>query len=47
MGSMKNTSKDDAVKDFYTPDEARSFSRKYLDEHPEVVKAIESSMTKW
>ena len=47
MGSMKNTSKDNAVKDFYTPDEARSFSRKYLDEHPEVVKAIEHSMTKW
>lgn len=47
MGSMKNTSKESAVKDFYTPDEARSFSRKYLDEHPEVVKAIEHSMTKW
>ena len=47
MGSMKNTSKDSAVKDFYTPDEARSFSRKYLDEHPEVVKAIEHSMTQW
>ena len=47
MGSMKNTSKDNAVKDFYTPDEARAFSRKYLDEHPEVVQAIESSMAKW
>ena len=47
MGSMKNTSKDNAVKDFYTPDEARAFSRKYLDEHPEVVAAIEHSMAKW
>lgn len=47
MGSMKNTSKDNAVKDFYTPDEARAFSRKYLDEHPEVVAAIEQSMAKW
>ena len=47
MGSMKNTTKENAVKDFYTPDEARSFSRKYLDEHPEVVRAIEQSMAKW
>ena len=48
MGSMKNnTSEDGMVKDFYTPEEARSFSRKYLDEHPEVFKAIENSMLKW
>ena len=48
MGSMKNnTGNEGAVKDFYTPDEARSFSRKYLDAHPEVVEAIERSMTQW
>ena len=47
MGSMKNTSKDNAVKDFYTPDEARAFSRKYLDEHPEVVQVIERCMAQW
>lgn len=48
MGSMKNTTGNEgAVKDFYTPEEARSFSRKYLDEHPEVFKAIENSMIKW
>jgi hypothetical protein len=48
MGSMKNTTGNEgAVKDFYTPEEARSFSRKYLDEHPEVFKAIENSMMKW
>ena len=48
MGSMKNnTSEDGMVKDFYTPDEARSFSRKYLDEHPDVYKAIVNSMPKW
>ena len=48
MGSMKNnTSEDGMVKDFYTPEEARSFSRKYLDEHPEVFKAIENSMLRW
>ena len=48
MGSMKNIdSKDNGVKDFYTPDEARSFSRKYLDEHPQVYQAIVNSMPKW
>jgi hypothetical protein len=48
MGSMKNsTSEDGMVKDFYTPDEARSFSRKYLDEHPDVYKAIVNSMPRW
>lgn len=48
MGSMKNnTNESGMVKDFYTPEEARSFSRKYLDEHPEVFKAIENSMPKW
>lgn len=48
MGSMKNTTGNEgAVKEFYTPEEARSFSRKYLDEHPEVFKAIQNSMTKW
>lgn len=48
MGSMKNnTNENGMVKDFYTPDEARSFSRKYLDEHPDVYKAIVDSMPKW
>ena len=48
MGSMKNpTGNEGAVKEFYTPEEARSFSRKYLDEHPDVFKAIQNSMTKW
>ena len=48
IGSLKNNySSESSVKEFYTPEEARSFSRKYLDEHPEVVKAIENSMAKW
>ena len=48
MGSMKNTTGNEgAVKEFYTPEEARSFSRKYLDEHPDVFKAIQNSMPKW
>lgn len=48
MGSMKNTaSADNGVKDFYTPEEARQFTRKQLDENPQIVKAIENSMRKW
>lgn len=48
MGSMKSNSATEAnVKDFYTPEEARKFSSKYLDEHPEVEAAIKRSMPKW
>jgi hypothetical protein len=48
MGSMKsNGGTDSALKDFYTPEEARKFSPKYLDEHPEVEAAIKRSMPKW
>lgn len=48
MGSMKsNGGTDSAVKDFYTPEEARKFSPKYLDEHPEVEAVIKQSMPKW
>lgn len=48
MGSMKNTaSADNGVKDFYTPEEARQFTRKQLDENPRIVKAIENSMREW
>jgi hypothetical protein len=47
-GSMKNNTSDDGtVKDFYTRDEALKFSRKDLDKNPELVKAIEASMSKW
>ena len=48
MGSMKNNnSADNGVKDFYTPEEARKFTRKELDENPALVAAIESSMKRW
>lgn len=48
MGSMKNTtSADNGIKDFYTPEEARQFTRKQLDENPRIVKAIENSMREW
>ena len=48
MGSMKNSeSGDKGVKEFYTVEEARKFSRKELDANPELFKAIERSMLKW
>jgi hypothetical protein len=48
MGSMKNSNSDDSgVKDFYTPEEARRFTRKELDDNPALFAAIEKSMQKW
>lgn len=48
MGSMKNSnSGDGGVKDFYTPEEARKFTRKELDANPALFAAIEKSMQKW
>ena len=48
MGSMKNSTEDDnGVKDFYSFEEASKFSKEYLDKHPDVYKAILSSMTQW
>lgn len=48
MGSMKNnTSADIGVKDYYSPEEARKFTAKELDENPEIEKAIIRSMSKW
>ena len=48
MGSMKNhESGDKGVKDFYTPEEARKFTKKDFDNNPALFKAVENSMTKW
>lgn len=48
MGSMKNTdSGDSGVKDFYTPEEARKFTKKDFDKNPALFKAVENSMLKW
>ena len=47
-GSMKNTSSNDSgVKEFYTVEEARKFTREDLNKNPELMKAIERSMQKW
>ena len=47
MGSMKSTTKQPAVKDFYTREEALKFTREDFDKNPELFKAVEKSMTKW
>ena len=48
MGSMKNNnSTDNGVKDFYTPEEARRFTKKDYDSNPALFAAVENSMLKW
>ena len=48
MGSMKNSeSSDSGVKEFYTPEEARRFTKKDYDNNPALFKAVENSMLKW
>lgn len=48
MGSMKNTSSGDSgVKEFYTPEEARRFTKKDYDKNPALFAAVEKSMLKW
>ena len=47
-GSMKSTmSKDNGVKDYYTPEEARKFTKKELDDNPAIFQSIIDSMSKW
>ena len=47
MGSVKNTTVDSGVKDYYSPEEAKKFSLKDLQDNPALANAIERSMTKW
>jgi hypothetical protein len=48
MGSMKsNSAKDTGVKDFYTVEEARRFTKADYDKNPALFKAVQNSMTKW
>lgn len=47
-GSMKNTnSGEGAIKDFYTPDEAKRFSKADFDKNPALYEAVVKSMAKW
>lgn len=48
MGSMKNTDAgENGVKDFYTFEEAKKFTKKDFDKNPELYKKVTESMTKW
>lgn len=47
MGSMKSTPSDNGVKDFYTPEEAQSFTVEDFNKNPALYKAVEKSMLKW
>lgn len=48
MGSMKNTLSDEGtIKDFYTMDEAKRFTKEDFDKNPALFKAVEASMHKW
>lgn len=46
MGSTKNINSDMEIKEYYTPEEARKFTSKDLD-NPKLMKALENSMAKW
>jgi hypothetical protein len=48
MGSMTNHNSGDAgVKDFYTVEEARRFTKADFDKNPALFAAVQKSMTKW
>lgn len=48
MGSMKtNPTGDTGVKDFYTVEEARRFTKADYDKNPALFEAVQKSMTKW
>lgn len=47
-GSMKNNeSSDNGVKDYYSPEEARKFTKAELDKNPALFNAIVKSMQSW
>ena len=48
MGSIKNTPTDNgAVKDYYSPEEARKFTVKDFEKNPELYKRVVESSYKW
>ena len=46
IGSMKSVESPNKIKEFYTPEEVEAMSEKDLD-NPELMRAVELSMTKW
>lgn len=48
MGSMKSTeTQDNGVKDYYSYEEAKKFSKADFDKNPKLYEAVVKSMTKW
>ena len=47
MGSMRNSTPESGVKDFYTRDEALKFTKSDFDKNPALYKAVRESMLKW
>lgn len=48
MGSMKNNVTDEGtVKDYYTPEEAKKFTKADFDKNPALYKAVVNSSYKW
>lgn len=47
IGSMRSRHQDKGVKDFYSPEEARKFSKEDFDRNPALWKAVNDSMPKW
>lgn len=48
MGSMKSTeTQDNGVKDYYSYEEAKKFSKADFDKNPKLFEAVQKSMTKW
>lgn len=49
MGSVKNetTHLNNTVKEYYSPEEARKFTKADFDKSPELFKAVQKSMQKW
>lgn len=47
MGSMKNNTPDNSVKEYYSYEEAMKFTKEDFDKNPELYKAVQKSMTKW
>lgn len=47
MGSIKNTTVDTGVKDFYSRDEALKFTKADFDKNPALFEAVQKSMLKW
>ena len=47
MGSIKQTTVDKGVKDFYSREEAMKFTVEDFNKNPALFEAVEKSMRKW